>query len=205
MLQERVQGQILEQAWPLLSEDQKVTIADQVIEIRNQLRQITSKSIQSISRTVCYPGLLFSDKDPHGPFNSDTKLWDAIRLTLYNLPQQAIERFKQRLPNAEPYVLTHCGLALGNIMVQDGALAGILDWEFAAYDPIWYEYVSASWGWTEENAEWRSLQQEWFNVHGDGYEGAKSLWRDLRQLRKYPSLNDVEGRQALEELLFYEK
>lgn len=37
-------------------------------------------------------------------------------------------------------------------MVKDGKLVGILDWEYAAYYPIWYEYVSASWGLTEMDA-----------------------------------------------------
>ena len=69
-----------------------------------------------------------------------------------SFPLKILENLKERLPRSEPYVLTHCDLNLGNIIVQDGSLAGILDWEFAAYYPIWYEYVSASWGWTEEDA-----------------------------------------------------
>jgi hypothetical protein len=27
-------------------------------------------------------------------------------------------------------------------MVQDGKVVGILDWEYAAFFPIWYEYVA---------------------------------------------------------------
>jgi aminoglycoside phosphotransferase (APT) family kinase protein len=40
------------------------------------------------------------------------------------------------MPMSEAYVLTHCDLNLGNIVVKDGVLAGILDWEFAAYYPL---------------------------------------------------------------------
>lgn len=103
------------------------------------------------------------------------------------------------MPPCESYVLTHCDLNLGNIMVKDGALVGILDWEFAAYYPIWYEYVSASWGWTEEDAEWKRLLRERLNVHGDGHEDAREFWMDLRRLRKYLDL-DEKGREALEML-----
>jgi hypothetical protein len=100
VLQEQIQGQTLEQAWPLLSESQKMAIADQVIEVRNQLRSITSTSIQSVDQSPCYPGLLFSDREPHGPFHSDLELWDAISRTLHDppkrtFPQQALENLKK--------------------------------------------------------------------------------------------------------------
>ncbi|KAJ5284261.1 MAG: aminoglycoside 3'-phosphotransferase/choline kinase family protein [Kocuria palustris] len=205
VLQERIQGQTLEQAWPLLSESQKTAIADQVIEVRNQLRSITSGSIQSVDQSPCYPGLLFSDREPHGPFHSDLELWEAISRTLHAVPQRALEILKKRLPRCEPYVLTHCDLNLGNIMVKDGGvLAGILDWEFAAYYPIWYEYVSASWGWTEEDAEWKRLLQERLDVHGDRHTDAKDFWKDLRLLRKYPNL-DEKGREIFEKLCLDER
>lgn len=35
-------------------------------------------------------------------------------------------------------------------MVKDGQLVGILDWEHAAYYPVWYEYISATWGFTKD-------------------------------------------------------
>ncbi|KAJ5490683.1 hypothetical protein N7463_010964 [Penicillium fimorum] len=204
VLQERIQGQTLEQAWSSLSKSQKVDIADEVIEIRKQLRSFQSTSIQTVDQSPCFPGLLFSDREPHGPFHSDNELWDAISLTLHDpptilFPQRALDNLKKRLPKCEPYVLTHCDLNLGNIMVKDGGLAGILDWEFAAYYPIWYEYVSASWGWTEEDAEWKKLLRERMGVHGEGHDDAKEFWTDLRHLRKYPNL-DEKGREVLDRL-----
>ncbi|KAJ5185537.1 hypothetical protein N7491_006597 [Penicillium cf. griseofulvum] len=198
VLQERIQGETLEQAWSSLSESQKVDIADSVIEIRKQLRTIKSTSIQSVDQSPCFPGLLFSDREPHGPFHSDNELWEAIALTL-QVPQRALDNLKKCLPKCKPYVLTHCDLNLGNIIVKDGGLAGILDWEFAAYYPVWYEYVSASWGWTEEDAKWKNLLRERMRVHGDGHEDAKDFWADLCHLRKYPNLNE-KGREVLERL-----
>lgn len=204
VLQERMQGQTLEHAWPSLPESQKTAVADQVVEVRKQLRSLTSTSIQSVDQSPCYPGLLFSNSNPHGPFHSDIELWDALSLTLHDppkrmFPQRALENLKKRLPRCEPYVLTPCDLNLGNIIVKDGSLVGILDWEFAAYYPIWYEYVSASWGWTEEDAKWKKLLRERLEVHGDGHNDAKDFWTDLRCLRKYPNL-DEKGREVLERL-----
>ncbi|KAL2846607.1 kinase-like domain-containing protein [Aspergillus pseudoustus] len=204
VLQERIHGQTLEEAWPLLSEFQKVAIADQVVGVRNQLRSVTSTSIQCVDQSPCYPGLLFSDDKPHGPFHSDLELWDAITRSLHDppkkaVPQRVLENLRRRLPSCEPYVLTHCDLNLGNIIVKNGSLVGVLDWEFAAYYPIWYEYVSASWGWTEDDAQWKKLLQERLDIHGDGHKDAKEFWTDLRLLRKYPDL-DEKGRMVLERL-----
>ncbi|KAJ5582383.1 hypothetical protein N7535_001003 [Penicillium sp. DV-2018c] len=204
VLTERIQGQTLEQAWSSLSEAQKVDIADDVVRIRKKLRPLTSTSIQNVDGSPCSPGLLFFDREPRGPFHSDDELWEALSLTLHDpprgsFPQRALDNLKRRLPKCEPYVLTHCDLNLGNIMVKDGRLVGILDWEFAAYYPVWYEYVSASWGWTGEDAEWKKLLRERMGVHGDGHEDAKEFWTDLRHLRKYPDL-DEKGREVLDRL-----
>ncbi|KAL4907194.1 hypothetical protein BDW74DRAFT_189729 [Aspergillus multicolor] len=179
----------------------KVAIADQVVGVRQKLRALTATAIQGVGSGPCYPALLFSDRGPHGPFDSDAELWDALSATLQarGLPPQVLENLKKRLPKCVPYVLTHCDLNLGNIMVEDGTLVGILDWEFAAYYPVWYEYVSASWGWTEDDAEWKRLLQKRFDAHGDGHEDARSFWVDLRCLRKYPDL-DENGQEVLQRL-----
>ncbi|KAB8254095.1 kinase-like domain-containing protein [Aspergillus pseudonomiae] len=177
VLQERIKGKTLEQAWPTLSESQKTAIADQVVQVRKKLRSLTSESIQTVDHGPCEPALLFPDRAPHG----------------------LLENLKKRLPKCEPYVLTHCDLNLGNLIVRDGALVGILDWEFAAYYPVWYEYVSASWGWTEDDAEWKRLLQQRMEAHSDGHRDAKDFWMDLCQLRKFPNL-DEKGQQVLESL-----
>ena len=198
-LNERISGQTLEEAWPSLSEPQKIDIADQVVKVRKQLRSVTSASIQCVDQSPCYPGLLFFDLEPHGPFHSDQELWDALALNLRHLPQQVLENLKKRLPECGPYVLTHCDLNLGNIMVQNGKVVGILDWEYAAFFPIWYEYVSASFGFTDMDVEWKRLLRERFSVHGEAHENAKAFWTDMCNLRQYPNL-DEKGQETLERL-----
>lgn len=199
VMTERIGGQTLEEAWPSLSEPQRINVADQVVQVRKQLRSVTSTSIQSVDNSPCYPGLLFFDPKPRGPFHSDKELWDALALKLGHLPPQVLENLKQRLPKCKPYVLSHCDLNLGNIMVQDGKVVGILDWEYAAFLPIWYEYVSASLGFTEMDVEWKKLLRARLDAQGEGHEDAKAFWTDLRNLRLYPNL-DEKGREALKRL-----
>lgn len=199
VMNERIDGQTLEEAWPSLSELQKIAIADQVVQVRKQLRSVTSGSIQCVDQSPCYPGLLFFDLEPRGPFHSDQELWDALALKLRHLPQQVLENLKKRLPKCEPYVLTHCDLNLGNIMVQDGKVVSILDWEYAAYFPIWYEYVSASFGFTDMDVEWKKLLRDRFGAHDEAHEDAKAFWTDMCNLRQYPDL-DEKGQEVLKRL-----
>ncbi|GAB1208491.1 hypothetical protein APSETT445_007242 [Aspergillus pseudonomiae] len=199
-LTERIQGQTLEQAWPTLSESQRISIADQVVQVRKQLRSnFTSTTMQSVDQGPCYPGLLFLDMEPYGPFHSDLDLWDALTMAYNNLPKDVFENLKRRFPNSEPVVLTHCDLNLGDIMVRNGQLVGILDWEYAAYLPVWYEYISASFAFTEMDVEWKKVLRERLGVHDDAYDDARALWKDLISLKQYPTL-DEKGKEGLERL-----
>ncbi|KKK20288.1 hypothetical protein P175DRAFT_0505156 [Aspergillus ochraceoroseus IBT 24754] len=197
VLNERIGGQTLEETWASLSEAQRIEIADQVVGVRKQLRSVTSSSIQCVDQSPCYPGLLFFDLEPRGPFHSDQELWDALAVNLSHLPQQVLQNLRRRLPKCEPYVLTHCDLNLGNIMIQDGKVVSILDWEYAAFFPIWYEYVSASFGFTKMDVEWKKLLRERLGIHDEAHEDAKLFWTDMCNLRQYPNL-DNEGRKSLE-------
>ncbi|KAL4961757.1 aminoglycoside phosphotransferase family protein [Aspergillus stella-maris] len=202
VMTERIQEQTLEEAWSSLSIEKKTAIADQLVDVRQQLRALTSPAIQDVDGEPCVPALLIPAKEPMSLFHSDAELWDAINLHLQklNVPPKASDSLRARFPKCKPYVLTHCDLNLDNVIVKDGKLAGILDWEFAAFNPIWYEYVSASWGWTEEDYEWKKLLQGRMRQSNDGYEEAEEFWRDLRKMKTYPNL-DEKGKEVSESLL----
>lgn len=101
-LEERIDGQTLEEAWPSLSESQRTDIADQVFGVCKQLQSVTPASIQSVDQSPCYPGLLFFNLEPCGPFHSDLDLWNALSLNLNlpgkSFPQQVLKNSKKRLP-----------------------------------------------------------------------------------------------------------
>ncbi|KAL4800726.1 kinase-like protein [Aspergillus venezuelensis] len=179
VMTEGVQGQTLEEAWPSLSLEEKTAIADQLVDVRKRLGTLTSPSIQDVDGEPCIPALLIPAEEPMSLFHSDNGLWDAISLHLQklNVPHEVLDNLRARFPTCQPY------------------LAEILDWEFAAFYQIWYEYVSASWGWTEEDHEWKRLLQERMRQSNDGYEEAEEFWRDLRKIKMYPNL-DEKGKKA---------
>ena len=136
---------------------------------------------------------------PYGPFHSDQELWGALAVAYNNLSQDIFNNVKKRFPKSEPFVLTHCDLNLDNIMIRDGEMVGILDWEYAAYLPVWYEYISTSFAFTAMDVEWKNMLRERLGVHGDAYDNARALWKDLISLKQYPNL-DEKGKEALERL-----
>jgi len=154
------------------------------------------RSKSMLSRVIFY--FYFYFFEPRRPFHSYQELWDALALNLH-LPQQVLENLRKRLLKYEPYVLTHCDLNLGNIMVQDGKDVGILEWEYAAFFPIWYEYVSASFGFTDMDVEWKKLLRERLDAQDEGHESAKRLWTDMCNLRQYPNMHE-KGKETLERL-----
>lgn len=52
-----------------------------------------------------------------------------------------LKELKDNFPKAEPYVLTHGDLHFENIIVKDGKIEAIIDWEFAGFYPWWVERV----------------------------------------------------------------
>ncbi|GKZ18928.1 hypothetical protein AbraIFM66951_001886 [Aspergillus brasiliensis] len=181
LLQTRLDGKTLNSAWPSLSADQKATIADQVAAVCKQLHAITSPSIQSIDGGACPLYSVFDYANLQGPFHSDSQFRDAVSRGLA-LPQKEKDDLMKRFPVCTPYVLTHGDLNTGNIMVKDGQLVGIIDWESAAYCPVWYEYLVNTWDCTTgEDGEWRELLRQRLGRHED----VKTFWMDVRKSQWY--------------------
>lgn len=115
----RIPGKTLEQTWPSLSESLKTAIADQVVEVREQLQ--SHKSAQSsvsigVLLTQGYSARTASHTGHSTPTRNSGML-SAKPFTIHqkSFPPKVSENLKERLPRCEPYVLTHCDLNLGNI------------------------------------------------------------------------------------------
>lgn len=46
---------------------------------------------------------------------------------------------------------THADLHLRNIMVRDGSITGIIDWEFSGWYPEYWEFAKALYVWRWQN------------------------------------------------------
>ncbi|KAF2028945.1 kinase-like protein [Setomelanomma holmii] len=197
MQTERIAGTTLHTAWPSLSEEQKESIARQTADYLSQLRGLQSSSLQSIADQPLYSYFLFLDGygKPHGPLFSDDELWSELLPVLGTLPQDIRTRFRDQMPVARPYTFTHGDLSAVNIMVKDGKVTGILDWENSGYFPVWWEFTCATIGLGTEDTEWKSMLRKYIPQH----EAARQFWLDFYALRRYPVLNE-RGKQAVARL-----
>lgn len=106
-----------------------------------QLRSLQSDKMQALYSRLIYSDFLFlhnsSSNHPHGPISSDAELWVDLETSFHGIPEAAHTRLRNRMPPAQPYTFTHTDLTDVNIMVENGNLTGIIDWELTRFFPVW--------------------------------------------------------------------
>ncbi|KAK7415859.1 hypothetical protein QQZ08_012216 [Neonectria magnoliae] len=172
-------------------------VAKQTADYLVQLRQLQSTRIQSLGGEPVYSAFLFpvGYGIPHGPLNTDTELWNELDKALEGVPERARQRLQELMPPSTPYTFTHGDLTNVNIMVENGNLTGIIDWESSGYFPVWWEFTCAGIGLGEEDKQWKTLLQEYM----PDFTEAREFWHDFYLLSKYPKL-DARATQFLESL-----
>lgn len=186
ILMKRIPGEPLSRVWPKLSTNEKEHIARQTAEHLLQLRKLQSDNMQALGGRPIYSNFLFLHKDsnlPHGPLASDDELWADMEQSLHEtVPETVRIRLRNCMPPAAPYTFTHRDLTNVNIIIENGSLTGIIDWEMSGYFPVWWEYVCTSVPDSEEDREWKALLRKYMPDHS----AAREFWRDYYYLCKNP-------------------
>lgn len=159
ILMEYIQGEVLQEAWDEASGEWKASIIQQLKTFMAELRSIKGNLIGTVDGQSCRDQFFEDQSETYGPFATEkdfhNALIDVMRATQQNAWVEIVAGFVQSLP-AHEIVLTHSDLAPRNIIVRDGKVVAILDWELAGYYPEYWEYVKAyylpSWdsGWIKE-------------------------------------------------------
>ncbi|KAL7654478.1 hypothetical protein ACMYSQ_006486 [Aspergillus niger] len=188
VLTKRIPGVPLSSLWPRMKMDDKERIAKQTADYLMQLGELHSNRMESLGGKPIYSTFLFRRGYyiPHGPLASDDDLWAELEVALEHVPVETRQRLRQRMPSAAPYIFTHGNLTSANIMVENGSLTGILDWEASGYFPVWWEFTCAGIGLGEEDRDWRDLLQEYMPDLSE----AREWWLDYWSLTRYPNRNE---------------
>ncbi|PWW74182.1 kinase-like protein [Tuber magnatum] len=148
MIMQKIEGEPLYKAYTHLSKSEKGRLAVQLGDYLNQLHGIRSSSIRSVGGGPLHDehGFLFYQRNAaHGPFSDDQSFWLALtshlRRSKSRTMQKALAQLRHLMPHTLPAVLTHTDLHQGNILVRNGNIAAIIDWEGAGFFPRWMEYV----------------------------------------------------------------
>ncbi|KAI0126400.1 kinase-like domain-containing protein [Xylariales sp. AK1849] len=151
-VQERVDGESLQDILPSLTQADIARILDQVGELIAQLHGITNEWMSMLdSRTVIdgrlmkpLPDSALGKADMYHVFNSDAQLADALATRIRgHIDNKSLEALMKRMSSAKPFTLSHSDLHEGNIMVKDGHFTGLIGWELAGFYPVWWELINS--------------------------------------------------------------
>ncbi|KAG9255085.1 kinase-like domain-containing protein [Emericellopsis atlantica] len=137
---EYIEGQTLQQAWPVLTPEQR---SDILAELSGYIAQMRALGGIHLGR-LDGQGVVVPIHDwlvrPPKRLQAQSMYWHQITT---------------QLGTEYPIVFTHGDLASRNILVRDGHIVALLDWEFAGWYPEYWEYVFALRG--MDKLDWETL------------------------------------------------
>ncbi|KAH7412157.1 kinase-like domain-containing protein [Phaeosphaeria sp. MPI-PUGE-AT-0046c] len=138
-----IEGERLDRIWPRLTAEEKSSICQQLRGILTIMRSIPHESglIGSCSGGKARDDRQYTDYSG-GPFTDEATFnssfyFDLVRTT----PIPIRTALYQQTRSDHRIVFSHCDLSQHNIMVKDGQITGLLDWENAGWYPEHWEYI----------------------------------------------------------------
>ena len=129
----RMPGVTLRSLYATLSPEERDRYAKETVDYLLQLRKLVSPRPETANgKRLLQGGIGFGHllgTKPEDWFN-DFQGTDIER-----------EEVLQSWPPMEPWTFTHRDLTTGNILIHDGHVSGIIDWDNAGYYPVWHEYL----------------------------------------------------------------
>ncbi|OAA43763.1 Protein kinase-like domain protein [Metarhizium rileyi] len=153
-----VEGQTLKEAWPVLTHDQRSNILVQLRDYIAQMRALSGIYLGRIDgQGVVVPSIMMRSG---GPFRTTTELHDWLVQPPIRSKTQSMywHQITTQLGTDYPIVFTHGDIASRNIIISEGRIVALLDWEFAGWYPEYWEYVFALRG--LDNVDWKTLGQQ---------------------------------------------
>ncbi|QRD84987.1 hypothetical protein F9C07_2223132 [Aspergillus flavus] len=159
-----VEGDTLEKVWKDFTYDQKEVLAGDLKRYVSELRKLKGEKIAALNdgKVRVLSGSRYAQEG--GPFESREEFNQFLELIGEEDAPQGCEEF----------VFSHGDILPRNILVNDqGKVTALVDWEFAGYFPMYWEYSRAS----RESKDWKEFLLLW--VFPDkrewGYTEMKSL------------------------------
>lgn len=138
---EFVEGDSLEDVWPGMSDTEKESVARQLGRIISLMRLGRQENfyIGSINGPA-HDLRTYSDYSG-GPFTDETAFNDFV-LNLFSLTPQPIRKsLSDQMRTDHSIRFTHGDLSPRNIIVKNGTIQALIDWEYAGWYPEYFEYV----------------------------------------------------------------
>lgn len=141
VISEYIEGKPLSETWSTLSHEEKLEICGQLRQIVQKLRENRKDHyIGGIGNTVAidYRKAVLTG----GPFTTEEQFNTFLRSDLFPTARRRLHStFQEIMSSNHEIVLTHSDISLRNIIVQNGQIKALIDWEYAGWYPEYWEYV----------------------------------------------------------------
>lgn len=115
------------------------------------------------------------DDIPLGLYDSEAAFSDYL---IKGLESRKGERPLSALYEKEHKIcFTHSDLDLSNLLVQDGKLTGIVDWENAGFKPNYWEYTKALWPYMGQRRHAKEFSLAFDENYEEEADAEGLLWR----------------------------
>jgi aminoglycoside phosphotransferase len=191
IVMQRIRGKTLAAAWPGLSDVEREHV---LMQLRNIIQELRALPAQNFAIQSCVGGSLRDSRIPRskprfGPFPSILEFHHWLRegLQLDQCPTENDDdddkwtEIKRMMAMQEgefaPPVFTHGDLNPFNILVRDGKIVGVIDWEFSGWYPHYWEYTSA-WLGNKTRQAWQNLLPKFMDPCPEelGMEAIRQRW-----------------------------
>jgi aminoglycoside phosphotransferase (APT) family kinase protein len=135
-----IEGERLDKVWNGLLDKQKLELADQLKGILSELRSLKGEYIGSLDRGKAIDGRRFDFEG--GPFETENEFNHFLVSDTFSSTPTILKNIALRsLRTDHELVFTHGDFAPRNIIVKDGQVAAVLDWENSGWYPEYWEFV----------------------------------------------------------------
>ncbi|MCJ1258968.1 hypothetical protein MMC24_006802 [Lignoscripta atroalba] len=174
-----VPGETLARAWHHLSPEQKRHITTELASYINQLRGLHPPKGGMVANTMHGPAYDHRlGSRPFGPFECIADFHTFVR---QGAPHNGCGDEKVTLVHGRSGVFatkySHADLSPENIIVKDGRIEAIIDWEFAGWWPEYWEYTKIRYGYLEYRADFYEKIDMLIQTYPDELAAEMALWK----------------------------
>lgn len=175
-----IPGQSLAHVGHLMSYAERDRFADDLAACVSQLRAIPNNTPYRFGDTLGGPIVDHRMPDAGGgPFNTEADFNDHLVSHLACNIHDAVDNLPIRQDHRSFF--THSDFHATNLLIAEGRLSGIIDWECAGYLPEYWEFTKAMY-----TSNWRPIQQGIFHrAFGQEYEAELAAERKLWALTPF--------------------
>lgn len=154
ILMEYVDGETLGKAWAHITAEQKDHIIAQLSGYMNELRTIKASQIATVDYKPCRDQFFTDVATIWGPYKTERAFHEALSTAVRqdDAWSRMVSQFLATIGEHDT-VLTHNDFTPRNILVKDGNVVALLDWELSGFYPDYWEYVKAHL-WEDWGSQW---------------------------------------------------